>query len=374
MVREPHVGALSATSTTGSHTHNQTEDPVGQRTLVEALPERGAARRGATAEDRELDDLRSEVKSAYLGLGKFTKRGILDNKIQGVHNMTTYLSGPDTSPVGSSFLGSALSIGADIAAAALAAATDGASEALVVALTEGSKIVASTFHRGGNRHSVLDPIKFTNKYYIALTNNWPDSVHHLLKHMTTLPDARRIRDHVYEMRDQPEKIIVNQQNEILDAWVNALKAQTQGGNTQGMGDDSFERPVAGRLHIQGVKLHPQPGGRPVLDIGDLSADLVDVADSARALLLSREIKKIRIARTIEGSIPIEFPQRNPPPRKFAFGVLLDGALAERSETDPVANDALTRFGQGDPRHGLSIIWEVIGSTTLEKLGVTRIGG
>lgn len=209
MVREPHVRALSATSTT----------------------EHGAARRGATAEDRELDGLRSEVKSAYLGLGEFTKRGILDNKIQGVHNMTTYLSERDTSPVESASLGGALWVGADVAAAALAAATGGATEALVVALVEGSKIVASAFHRDGNRHSVLDPVKFTNKYYIALTNNWPDSVHHLLKHMTTLADARRIRDHVYKMSDQPAKIIVSQQNEILDAWMNAPKARPQGGSS-----------------------------------------------------------------------------------------------------------------------------------------------
>ncbi|HEX8107783.1 MAG TPA: hypothetical protein VF516_08630 [Kofleriaceae bacterium] len=209
MVREPHSGALSASSTT----------------------EHGAARRRGTAEDRELDDLRSEVKSAYLGLGEFIRRGILDNKIQGVHNMTTYLSERNTSPVESASLGSALWIGADVAAAALAAATGGATEALVVALTEGSKVVASTFHRDGNRHSVLDPIKFTNKYYIALTNNWPDSVHHLLKHMTTLADARRIRDQVYKIRDQPAKIIANQQNEILEAWVNAPKARPQGGNT-----------------------------------------------------------------------------------------------------------------------------------------------
>jgi hypothetical protein len=350
-----------------------TENSAGRRTSIEALPEHGAARRGGTAEDRELDDLRSDVKSAYLGLGKFIKSGILDSKIQGVHNMMAYLSGPDTSPVGSSFLGGALSIGAEVAASALAAATEGDAEALVVALTAGSRLVASAFHSEGNRYSILDPVKFTNKYYIALTNRWPDSVHHLLGHMTTLSGARRVRDHVYRMCDQPAKIIVSQQNEILDAWVNALKARTQG-DIHGMGDDSFEKPVAGRLHIQGVKLHTGGGARPVLDIGDLSADLVDVAGGARALLLSREIKKIQIARTIEGSVPIEFPQRNPPLRKFAFGVPLDGKIAEQSETDPVAKAAITSLGKGDFHHGFSIIWDVIGSTTLEKLRVTKIGG
>lgn len=206
---------------------------TGNRTLVEALPARDVARRGATAEDRELDDLRADVKSAYLGLGAFARCGILDNKIQGVHNMTTYLAGPDTSPVGSSFLGSALSVGADSAASALAAATDGATEALVGALAAGTRLVASAFHSDGSRHSILDPVKFTNKYYIALSNRWPDSVHHLLNHMTTLSEARRIRDHVYKMRDQPAKIIASQQNEILDAWVNARKAQLQGGKIGG---------------------------------------------------------------------------------------------------------------------------------------------
>lgn len=370
MVRALRIGGSSATST-GT---NPTENVAGSRMLVEVSPDRAAGRRGATAEDRELDDLRADVKNAYLGLGAFNKRGILDSKIQGVHNMTAYLSGPDTSPVGSSFLGSALSIGADVAASALAAATEGASEALVVALAAGARFVASTFHGEGNRPAILDPVRFASKYYIALTNRWPDSVHHLLNHMTSLPEARRIRDHVYRMQDQPAKIIVNQQNEIVDAWVNALKAQTQGGNIDGMGDDSFEKPVAGRLHIQGVKLHTGGGGRPVLDIGDLSADLVDVADGARALLLSREINKIQIARTIEGSVPIEFPQRNPPSRKFAFGVLLDGKIAERSETDPVAKAALTSLGKGDFHQGFSIIWEVIGASTLEKLRVTKIGG
>jgi hypothetical protein len=374
MVREQRVGGLSTASTMGDHTHNQTKNSDGKRLLVEALPEHDAARRGATGEDRELDDLRSDVKSAYLGLGGFAERGILDNKIQGVYNMTAYLSGPDTSPVGSSFLGSALSIGAEVAASALAAATEGAPEALVVALAAGTRLVASTFHSDSIRRSLLDPVRFTSKYYIALTNRWPDSVHSLLHHMTALPEARRIRDHVCRMCDQPAKIIANQQNEILDAWVNALKAQTQGGNIDGMGDDSFEKPVAGRLHIHGVKLHTGGGGRPVLDIGDLSADLVDVADGARALLLSRELKNIRIARTIEGSIPIELPQRNPPLRKFAFGVLFDGKIAEQSETDPVAKAALTSFGKGDFHHGFSNIWEVIGSSTLEKLRVTKIGG
>lgn len=217
MVSEPRIGGLS----------------TGNRTLVEALPERAAVRRGTTTEDRELDDLRSDVKSAYLGLGPFIKRGILDNKIQGVHNMTTYLSRSDTSPVGSSFLGSALSSGAEVAASALAAATDGGAEALVGALAAGTRLVASAFHSDGSRHSILDPVKFSNKYYIALSNRWPDSVHHLLGHMTTLSEARRIRDHVYRMRDQSAQIIVNQQNEILDAWVNALKAQTQGGRIGG---------------------------------------------------------------------------------------------------------------------------------------------
>jgi hypothetical protein len=213
MVREPRIGAWSETSVPGSHLHD-------------------APRRAATADDRELDALRAEVKSAYLGLGTFVERGILDNKIQGVHNMTTYLSGPDPSPVGASLLGTALSTGAEVAAAALAAATDGATQALVAALTVGSRIVASTFHRGGNRHSVLDPVQFTNKYYIALSNTWPDSVHHLLKHMTTISEARRIRDHVYKMRGQPAKIIAHQQNEILDAWVSAIRAQTQSGSSQ----------------------------------------------------------------------------------------------------------------------------------------------
>jgi hypothetical protein len=343
-------------------------------TSFAALPEHATARRGATAEDRELDELRSDVKSAYLGLGKFIKCGILDSKIQGVHNMSTYLCGPDTSPVGSSFLGGALSIGADVAASALAAATGGDAEPLAVALAAGSRLAASAFHSEGNRDPILDPVKFTSKYYIALTNRWPDSVHHLLNHMTTLSEARRISDCVYRMCDQPAKIIVNQQNEILDAWVNALKAQTHGGDIHGMGDDSFEKPVAGRLHIQGVKLRAGSGERPVLDIAELSADLIDVADGARALLLSREINKIRIARTIEGSVPIELPQRNPPSRKFAFGVLLDGKIAERSEIDPVAKAAITSFGKGDFHHGCSIIWDVIGSTTLEKLCVTKIGG
>jgi hypothetical protein len=194
-----------------------------------------AARAAASADDRELEDLRSEAKGAYLGLGTFAEHGILDHKIQGVHSMTTYLSEPDPSPVGAAFLGSALSTGAEVAAAALAAATDGATAALVVALTVGSRVVASTFHRGGTRHSVLDPVQFTNKYYIALSNTWPDSVHHLLKHMSTISEARRIRDHVYRMRDQAAKIVAHQQNEILDAWVNARRAQAQSSSSQDAG-------------------------------------------------------------------------------------------------------------------------------------------
>jgi hypothetical protein len=188
------------------------------------------ARTAASADDRELDDLRSEVKSAYLGIGTFAEHGILDHKIQGVHNMTACLSAPDPSPIGSAFLGSALSTGAEVAAAALAAASDDATAALVVALTVGSRVVASTFHRGGTRHSVLDPAQFTSKYYIALSNTWPDSVHHLLKHMTTISEARRLRDHVHKLCDQPAKIIAHQQNEIMDAWVNARRAQAQSGN------------------------------------------------------------------------------------------------------------------------------------------------
>jgi hypothetical protein len=184
--------------------HSQVENSTGRRTSLEAPPEHGAARRGATAEDRELDDLRSDVKNAYLGLGKFIQRGILDSKIQGVHNMMAYLSGPDTSPVGSTFLGGALSIGAGVAASALAAATDGAG-ALVAALAAGSRLAASAFHREGHRDSILDPVKFTNKYYIALTNRWPDSVHHLLNRMTTLSGARQIRDDVERMCDQPAR-------------------------------------------------------------------------------------------------------------------------------------------------------------------------
>ena len=213
MVREPRIEAWSVTP--ASHL-------------------RDAARAVASADDRELDDLRAEVKSAYLGLGTFADRGILDHKIHGVHTMTAYLSAPDPSPVGSAFLGSALSTGAEVAAAALAAASDGATAPLVVALTVGSRVVASTFHRG-TRHSVLDPIQFTSKYYIALSNTWPDSVHHLLKHMTTISEARRIRDHVYKLCDQPATIVAHQQNEILDAWVNARRAQAQSGNSQGLG-------------------------------------------------------------------------------------------------------------------------------------------
>jgi hypothetical protein len=183
-----------------------------------------------TAEDRELDALRSEVKSAYLGLGMFSERGILDHKIQGVHAMSAHLSGSETAPVESSLLSSALSIGAIAAASALAAATDGAIEALVVALAAGTRIVASVFRCDDNRHPILDPVKFTNKYYIALSNRWPDSVYHLFHHMTKVPEARRIRDHVYRMCDQPAKIILHQRNEILDAWLNALEAQSQGGD------------------------------------------------------------------------------------------------------------------------------------------------
>lgn len=235
MVREPRIGAWFATSTPGSHPHDALDSAAARRALVGVSPERSAARRTATADERELEDLRSEVKNAYLGLGTFAERGILDDKIRGVHNMTTYLSGSDPSPVGSSFLGSALSTGAEAAAAALAAATDGMTEALVAALTVGSRIVASTFHRGSNRHSVLDPVQFTNKYYIALSNTWPDSVHHLLKPMTTISEARRIRDHVYRMRDQPTKIVAHQQNEILDAWMSALRAQAQSDSSQSLG-------------------------------------------------------------------------------------------------------------------------------------------
>jgi hypothetical protein len=214
MVREPRIGTWSVSPV--SHLHD-------------------AARVAVGADDRELDDLRSEAKSAYLGLGTFAERGILDHKILGVQNMTACLSEPDPSPVGSVLLGSALSTGAEVAAAALAAASDGAPAPLVVALTVGSRVVASTFHRGGTRHSVLDPIQFTSKYYIALSNTWPDSVHHLLQHMTTISEARRIRDHVYKLCDQPARIVAHQQNEILDAWVNARRAQAQSGNSQGLG-------------------------------------------------------------------------------------------------------------------------------------------
>src|ERR1700704_1414430 len=341
MVGEQRTGSSSARSTSSGRAHDKMDTSIGKRTLIESLPDHDEARTSSSVGDNELGKLRHDIKYACLGTGS-----ILDSKREGADNMKDYLSGPDTATE-SSFLGSALSIGAEVAVVALVPLTDGTTEAIVATLVEGSNLVAHSFHDdNGVKNLLLNPIKLGSHYHIALGQHWPKAVNNLLNHATNVEKATRIWHHIHKIRHEPTRTAVIQQNEILDAWVNALKAQTQGGSTKGMGNASFKNAAAGHLHIRGVKLHPQAGGRPTLDIGNLTAELLDVADLARNLILGRRINKIHVTRTIEGFVTGESTRILPPSREFAFGVLLDGKPTKTSADaiDPGAHDVLKSFG------------------------------
>jgi hypothetical protein len=333
----------------------------------------------------EIERLKTEVRDAYIGDDSFEDRGILDYKLLGIDDIKSELNKRDED-VTPDMLKTALSIGVAAAAGALAATGFGTGIA-AGALIAGSAAAASALPDfvDGDFGPTLNPTEFCATYSIALTEKWPGSVNKLLGQMTTLDEARETHRNVLAIRGKPTEIRKNQMNEILDAWVNALKAATQKRTRpQDMGTKNFNDSTAGRLHIEGITINGRQE-RTTFDISHLKAKLTAVPKDARNLIRDRRIGDINVARTIEGSggDPVLSDPRFAP--RFAFGVHPQRTKDEDGntfhilqyspdETTESAREQLKRIdGASSWQDGLTRIWDAIKGRTLSSLGVTSVG-
>lgn len=355
----------------------------------QALTER--ATKDAAGSSGELERLKKEVRDAYVGDGAFANRGILDHKLEGVEYIKDQLDHEDQT-AGTDLLKAALTIGTAVAAGALTATTFGAGP-LVAALIAGGAAAAAGLpdFLGGVAGPAPDSNGFCTGYKTSLREKWPGSVHQLLGQMDTLQEARDTHRAILAMRSKPSTIIRNQANEVLDAWVNALKVQTQKGTRSpgDMGTQDFNDSTAGRLHIEGIQIDGLDPDRTAVDVDGLKAKLTAVPQRARDVMLERKVGDISVARTIEGTgkvPPFSSPRGVP---HFAFGVLPNKSTSKgnneqtgvvqvvvfkESETNEPARQQLARIdGAGTWESGLVRIWDKIKGRTLKSLGVQHVG-
>jgi hypothetical protein len=341
----------------------------------------------------EIERLKQEVHDAYIGDGEFDDRGILDHKIAATGVIAAQLGNRDEN-VGPDLLKTALSIGAAAAAGALVATGFG-SGIVAGALIAGGSAAATSLpdHVDPDKGPTLDPFEFCETYEIALREEWPASVNKLLGRMNTLADARETHREVLAMRDRVNEVRQNQKNEILDAWVNALKKETQKGTESpgDMGTENFNDSTAGRLHIEGIKIDGRHEDGTTVRLDGLKAKLTDVPSAAKKLILDRKIGDINVSRTIEGTgvdpvAGISDPRTLP---HFAFGVkpqktkdraghqfhiLVYTQDHQPVETNAPAQHQLRRIdGAASWQDGLTRIWDMIKGKTLKSLGVTSVG-
>lgn len=389
MMREHRPGSGPAT---GSSSHNEHADP-GKRTLTE-MASQDAVASEASSHAHEINHLKHETHNAYVGAGKFFQKGILDHKLDAIIDMQSYLIQRDDKKekesITSFLLEAALAVAVPVGAAELAGAV--AVGELGTALIEGGTDVVGklpgVFLGGGgdDGHQLLDPVAFCSNFKSALRLGWPASVKHLTDQMTTPKKAHEIRNATVKLAKEPATVKKSQYAELLDAWVNALKAKAQPDNggrnrtpgqlVRGMGSADFRSASTGRLHITGIKLHPPHDGKgPVtFEVQHLGAKLDGVPEGARDLMRERALGDIEVARTITGSgVSGGVGRLPPPPSTFAVGVLPDNKLDFHDDTvTPIAKAQLAGIAGGDWKHGLTVIWNAIQGRKLQDLGVGSV--
>jgi hypothetical protein len=344
----------------------------GKRALTESAP--GGATGSAASNASQIKRLKDSVRDAYVGAGKFAQRGILDHKFDAIQDTKDFLNKEDDS-IGAKLLVSAVTIGAAVAGGALATTTFGGG-ILAAALIAGAAATASELPGvlGGNKDAPLDPIAFCSRYRTALRQGWPGSVKKLHERMDTLEEAREVHRKTLSVRSQAGTIKENQSNELLDAWVNALKSKTQDKSTpQSMGSENYGDSTAGRLHIEGVVIDPRGEKSTSIDVQGLRAKLTGVPEDARNQMRGRVVNDIRVARTIEGTGRLA-PGGRGAFSHFAFGIHPSGTprLLE-NEVTPIARTQLAGIDGADTwQDGLLKIWDRMRNRTLSSLGVSDV--
>ncbi|HEX3757230.1 MAG TPA: hypothetical protein VHW23_00930 [Kofleriaceae bacterium] len=340
----------------------------------------------ASSHHHDIEKLKHETHDAYVGVGAYAQKGILDHKLDAVDDMQAYLIQVDSKKEKESIAGflleAALAVAIPAGAVELAAAVE--VEELGTALIEGGGDVVSklpgVFLKGSDGgHQLLDPVAFCSNIKSALRLGWPHSVKKLTSRMSTLDKARAIHKGTVNLAKAPATVKKAQYAEVLDSWVNALKAKAQHDKVGGMGNADFRSASTGRLHITGIKLMPPQHGRGAVTFAfdHLGAKLDGVPEGARNLLLERSLKDIKVARTITGFGVVQGGGRTaPPPANFAVGVLPDNKLDIHPDTvTPIAQAQLAGISGsgGDWKTGLSVIWNAIQGYALKDLGVSSVG-
>jgi hypothetical protein len=345
----------------------------GKRTLTDDASG-GKATGSAASKARQIQRMKDTVRNAYVGRGAFAQRGILDHKFDAIQDTKDFLSKEDES-IGSKVLVAAITVGAAAAGGALAATTFGGS-IVAAGLIAGSVAAAGELPGvlGSGKDSPIDPISFCSRYKTALRQGWPESVNKLLAQMDTLEEARAVKEKTLSVRRQAGAIKENQSNELLDAWVNALKSKTQKDSTpQSMGSKNYGDSTAGRLHIEGIVIDPRGEKSTSDDVEGLRAKLTGVPEDARNQMRNRVVNEIRVARTIEGT-GRGVPSRGAALSHFAFGIHPSGTprLLE-DEVTPIARGQLAGIDGADTwQQGLIKIWDKIRGRTLASLGVSNV--
>jgi len=355
--------------------HKDLDDVRVPHAAAPGHPEAGKQPRTADSA-AEIERLKAEVRLAYVGQGDAGQKGVMDHKLQGVDDASSYLA-QQSDALGPDLLATAVKIGASAAAGALGVATGG-SVILGAVIAGGTATAFELMDRLGRANLPdLDPIAFCSKYETSLRLKWPGSVDLLFARMHTLEGARAIHRDVLAMSQDPQRaelVVANQKNELMDAWINALKAKTQKETDPGdMGTKGFEDSTAGRLHIEGIVIDGINKDPPTVGVNGLKAKVTGLPKLARQQFKDRRVNDIRVSRTVEGRCTI--PASTHPGPSFAFGRLPDGTPADpkQDEVDATARAVLARVdGAGTWEEGVKRVWNKIRFRTLRQLGVSTV--
>lgn len=351
----------------------------GKQTLSETLPMQTATASGVRNHDRDLSSLKGEIRRAYLGGPGYEISSVMYYRMQGVEDMKDRLNTSD--PIHKSLLDDALSFGAQAAATAMSELTENPLSKILIGLGE---LLHKAFHEeSGKSTGTLDPVSFGSHYAGVLSRKSQDSADKLLANIDNEHQAHAMLAKMKRFLQQPDRIKKVQANEVLDAWVNALKVQEQGGKPAGMGNKSLASAHTGQLHIDNIVIRPNSlTGPPALHLDHLSARLAGVPWEARRTMLTRRIEDIGVARTIAGSCGNLYP---PSPHggsgdtKFAFGIFPNGKIdIAEDQISNIAKANLASLGSSTSsdrnfREGIHRIWDHIKEKRLEHY-VTTIDG